>query len=54
MFFFAKVAILILYYRAFKVKAWMRWSVYVLSVVMFFAYWMTGESTLGDTDMYSW
>jgi hypothetical protein len=44
MFFFAKAAILLLYHRAFSPMAWMRWSVYVIIFVMFFAYWMTGEN----------
>lgn len=45
MFFFAKAAILILYYRAFKPKKWMRWSCWFLAFVSFGAYWQTVPQT---------
>ncbi|KAH8722686.1 hypothetical protein GQ44DRAFT_774714 [Phaeosphaeriaceae sp. PMI808] len=45
MFFFAKVAILVLYYRAFKPKAWIRWSCWILAVVFFGVYWQTVPQT---------
>lgn len=41
--FFAKASILLLYYRAFGAERWMKWSIYVFMVIMFAAYWMTGE-----------
>ncbi|PVI01876.1 hypothetical protein DM02DRAFT_470802, partial [Periconia macrospinosa] len=41
MFFFVKAAILILYHRAFKPKAWMRYSCWVLGVIFVGAYWQT-------------
>ncbi|KAF2114937.1 hypothetical protein BDV96DRAFT_646803 [Lophiotrema nucula] len=40
MFFFAKAAILLLYYRAFKPKIWMRWSIFIIMGLMFGTYWM--------------
>ena len=43
MFFFAKAAILILYYRAFGTKTWMRWTCWTMGVILFGAYWQTGE-----------
>lgn len=43
MFFFAKAAILILYYRTFKPAAWMRRSCWIVGIILFGAYWQTGE-----------
>ncbi|PSN65481.1 hypothetical protein BS50DRAFT_575474 [Corynespora cassiicola Philippines] len=45
MFFFAKAAILILYYRAFGTKTWMRWTCWTMGVILFGAYWQTVPQT---------
>lgn len=43
MLFFSKASILLLYYRAFKPMRWLRICVWVLLVIMFCVYWMTGN-----------
>lgn len=43
MLFFCKASILIMYYRTFQRKVWLRVCIYVLLAIMAGTYWMTGE-----------
>lgn len=41
--FFAKAAILMLYYRVFNVEVWMRRAGWILGIFFAAAYWQTGK-----------
>lgn len=41
--FFAKAAILMLYYRVFNVEVWMRRACWILGIFFVAAYWQTGK-----------